>query len=218
MSLRLGISMRVVSNETYPEERDSLSRDWSAYLSRVLPGVTLVPLLNQPDAVIPLVTSLKLQGIILSGGNNLGEFPRRDATEKKLLSFAVAHRLPVLGVCRGLQLLNVFFGGTLSKEIHKKSLENHRNTLHPIQLVSHTPMAKLSRLATLRVNSFHDQGVMEAELARALRVFAKTAGGVVEGLYHPKKPIVGIEWHPERKSPSRAFDRRLLEYLFTHAR
>lgn len=197
--------MRVVSNDAYPEERDALSRDWPRYLSQIFPEVIVVPLLNQPDAVVPLIKSLKLQGIILSGGNGLGRFPLRDATEKNILTYALAHALPVLGVCRGFQFLNVFFGGKLEKGIHKKSFEDHRSTIHSVTLEDGK---------NLRVNSFHNQGVMEAGISPHLRIFASTKGGVVEGLYHPKKPIIGVQWHPERKSPSAVFDRKLIKRLF----
>ena len=66
----------------------------------------------------------------------------------------------------------------------------------------------------LKVNSFHRQGIIEKCLSDKFDIFAKTRKGTVEGFYHRRYPIIGIQWHPERKSPSRTFDRMLIKNIF----
>lgn len=210
--MKIGITMRITKNETYPEVRDALSRDWAVYLGRLFPHSMLVPLINEPRRIVQYVKGLKLDALVLSNGNNWEEFPERDETEKKLVAYALKKNTPVLGVCRGFQALNVIFGGKIEKNIARRRT-NHAGTQHSVILMK-GPMRKFSKSTILKVNSYHRQGVTVSGVAKPLRIFAHTEDGVAEGFYHPTKPIVGIQWHPERRSPSHDFDRKLIRKLF----
>lgn len=210
--MRIGITMRVVKNETYSEVRDALSRDWTVYFRRLFPHAILIPIINEPRRILRQVKELKLDAFVLSNGNDWGEFPERDETEKRLVVYALRKNIPVLGVCRGFQVLNIIFDGKIEKNI-ARGRANHAGTRHEVSL-SESPFRKYSKSKILKVNSYHHQGVVVSGVAKSLRIFAQTTDGVVEGFYHPTKPIVGIQWHPERKSPSQHFDRKLILNLF----
>ena len=215
MPLRIGITMRVVRNDAYPEERDALSRDWPVYINRVLPGATLILLANRPDSAVRTIKDLEIDGIILSGGNDWGKALERDRTEEEIVRYCLKRGLPVLGVCRGMQALNFLLGGQLERDIRKASKENHAGTIHNIYIKEGGIFQKLAKGTVERVNSFHEHGVLAGEAAPQLEIFAMSKGGVIEGICHRTKPVIGIQWHPERKNGKAAsFDKQLINNLF----
>lgn len=120
--------------------------------------------------------------------------PERDASEFALLDLFCTAKKPILGICRGLQTINVYFGGTLKQDITGHSQEQGVDRMHPVR----TEMSFLSPLCGERsvVNSAHHQAV--CRLGRDLRAVQWAMDGVVEGLCHKSLPIWGVQWHPER--------------------
>lgn len=209
----IGITMRVTENESYSEERDALSKDWYRYIAKILPRAVLVPLLNQPERVIKTVEALKIRGIILSSGGDWGTVPDRDKTEKNLIDYCFKRQIPILGVCRGMQVLNVVLGGRVEEDILLETKEKHIRVKHRV-IVSQKPFKEWLNTDKVLINSFHKQGIVLRRVAKQFMVFMQTASGVVEGIYHRNKPIIGIQWHPERNNPGASFDRRLIKTLF----
>lgn len=128
--------------------------------------------------------------------------PGRDTMEQKLLKAALAADKPVLGICRGLQLMNAVLGGTLWQDIPTQfpSETNHRMAApygraeHTVQVNPELPFGNLP--LTLGVNSCHHQGIRE--LAPELKVWAKAPDGLVEAVYLPGKRYArAVQWHPE---------------------
>ena len=195
------VTLRIADNPTYVERRDALAHDWSALFADydILP--ILVPNAGRdPSAYL----SLGAGGLLLTGGDDMGPpgAPTvRDATEFRLLEGALAQGLPVLGVCRGLQVINRHFGGQVATSLPEPHVGDHDVTL--------------DNGAVQRVNSFHNQGVMAAGLSPQLRAFARTGDGVIEGLRHPGLPVTAVQWHPERPSPSAGLDKTLIEEWLT---
>ena len=146
-NLKIGISMRIMNETTYIESRDALSHDWSSLLEELEFIPVFIP--NSLSDVSKFLEKMDLDGIILSGGDSMGNFPLRDQNENKILQYAISKKIPLLGVCRGMQLLNLFFNGT----IETNSTESHVGSPHIISLFG--SFKNLSDLKSTHVNSFH---------------------------------------------------------------
>lgn len=204
---KIGISQRVEVIEEYEERRDCLDQRWGPLLRSL--GYVPIPLFNQVDEVDDYADTLDLDGILLTGGNDLDTLedgsnvaPERDSFERRLLYYAIERDLPVLGVCRGAQLVNVYFGGSLSP------VEGHVATTHEISIttssIPDTPQSA-------KTNSYHNYGIKTDGLAAQMKAIARTEDATIEWIEHETHPITAIIWHPERDSPSGALDRRIIQ-------
>lgn len=159
-----------------------------------------------------------LDGLVLSGGNAVDPrrygqvneglcrtvIPQRDELEYEAFRFCRERSLPVLGVCRGIQFLNVACGGSMLQDLpittvlHEAVGETSR--FHPIEVLAGTRLASIAGPhKSLRVNSRHHQGLRLEHLAPGLRASALASDGVVEGLEGTGDPfLLGIQFHPER--------------------
>ena len=131
--------------------------------------------------------------------------PLKDEIEVRLLRHAVRREIPILGICRGSQLLNVVCGGTLYGDVQKEKgskrphidLENYDTYRHPVTVIPGTPLAGWYRRKTLRVNSYHHQGIRK--LAPRFKPMGHADDGLIEAYYDPEGPfVVGLQFHPER--------------------
>jgi gamma-glutamyl-gamma-aminobutyrate hydrolase PuuD len=131
--------------------------------------------------------------------------PLKDEIEIRLLRYAMRHKLPILGICRGAQLLNVVCGGTLYGDVQKEKdsklqhidYQHYDTHRHSIKVVPGTPLEQWYRRRTLRVNSYHHQGIRR--LASRFKPMAFAKDELIEGYYDPKADfLVGLQFHPER--------------------
>lgn len=149
----------------------------------------------------------RCDGLLLPGGGDLepwrygqantasrGLEPRRDALELLLLDRFTALEKPVLGICRGLQSINVFFGGTLVQDLSGHSAVDGADRLHSVR----TAASFLSRICgeEALVNSAHHQAADRP--GSGLEAVQWAMDGVVEALEHRTLPVWGVQWHPER--------------------
>ncbi|ASX26843.1 gamma-glutamyl-gamma-aminobutyrate hydrolase family protein [Candidatus Williamhamiltonella defendens] len=211
---RIGITQRVMKHTRYNEVMDCLDTHWTKLLTSM--DMLLIPLpLMPPDFTPEMWKALKLDGLILSGGNTLVDFsdetdppeslsPERDAYEKALLNAAISNEIPVFGVCRGLQLINIYFGGQLVR------IKGHAGARH--RLI--TEKNNASFLLPSEVNSFHDFAVPRRDLGDDLIALAHDAEGNVEAFCHTHHKILAIMWHPEREIPPFKSDRQLIKGHF----
>jgi putative glutamine amidotransferase len=207
--IRLGLTQRVEIVAGRDERRDCLDQAWTRLLTAH--GFFPIPLPNCTEDVETCVKDLALQGVVLTGGNDLGHLPgaatcapERDRFELRLLEVCSNRELPVLGVCRGLQVLVSAAGGELVR------VANHVGRLHGIR--SH-PQQGIPLSDREQVNSFHEFGVSADALGRDLVPVAFAPDGSVEAAVHNRLPQWGIMWHPER-SPHDERDVELLRALF----
>lgn len=131
----------------------------------------------------------------------------RDRFELELVSMALARDLPLLGICRGMQMINLALGGDLvqdipglvSEQVSHNDPQRPRDALaHPVQLEPHSQLAGICGCASLNVNSFHHQAV--GKLGNGVEVTARAEDGVVEGLELPdRRFVLGVQWHPESR-------------------
>ena len=123
--------------------------------------------------------------------------PLKDEIEIRLLRHALRRELPILGICRGSQLLNVVCGGTLYGDVQKEKgshrphidYHNYDTYRHPVTIVPGTPLARWYRRKTLRVNSYHHQGIRE--LAPRFQPMAHADDGLIEAYYDPEADFRG---------------------------
>lgn len=182
----------------------------------------------------------KLDGLILTGGGDIqtsrfngvesdtvgGVSRERDELELQLVRQALQADLPLLGICRGLQVLNVALGGTLFTDIPAQfptTLQhNNLSTLRPRDFIAHQvtvlPGSRLSmilKLTQLDVNSRHHQAVKD--VAEGMLVSARAVDGLIEALEIPgKRFVLGVQWHPENLQHSMQH-RALFEALIQSA-
>ena len=210
--MRVAISQCIVENASYPERRDALDQEWARYLFRVLPDAVLIPAPNALESVQTWIESVSPDALILTGGNDWGSAVDRDRTETELVRWCRARSRPILGVCRGLHVLNTLLGGGLCPDLEGRTGRRHVAEDHAITITGR-PFEEWAG-SSLIVNSFHAQGVLEEQLAEGLHAFALADAGVVEGLVHAREPILAVQWHPERPNRARDFDLRLLADFF----
>lgn len=225
--MRIGLSMRTFSTGSYVEHRDGLAQDWASFIEKLEYTPIFIP--NSLLKVNEFLSNLSLDMIILTGG---GECPvqleratkdiqnNRNFTEKALIEYSVANQTPLLGVCRGFQLINTFFGGTFTQGLTgtEQISGNHVATEHKVFFVEQD-WSDLIRANQLQVNSFHDDGILVSQLASCLDITAVSdeESSLVEGFRHKFLPISGIQWHPERSNTSLEFDRLLIKKMISRA-
>lgn len=202
--------------------------------SLVAAGAVPVVLPVAPDDVVEHYADL-CDGFVFSGGDDVdprfyGEAPspeidvfntERDASELLLLKMAVRAGKPVLGICRGLQVMNVAFGGTLIQDLlseREQTLQHiqkvpRMKTSHSVHVLTDSRLyAILEGRESLYVNSLHHQAIKT--LAGELRAVAFAPDGVIEAAEHVSNDrILGIQWHPESMA---AGGDVLMHRLFCH--
>jgi len=198
--------MRVTNAHDYHEPRDSISHDWITHL--VSWGMRPMPVPNIGCGAVDYVSALAPALLILSGGEDLGVSPLRDETEMSLLSRALDTGLPVLGVCRGLQLMNTHFGGRLGK------IDGHVAQPHDVSFDGAWTELYGNKA---QVNSYHNCRIAPNELAPTLHATGLDDDGNVEAAIYPGLPLAGVMWHPERDGAPIG-DRRLIDALIAEGK
>ncbi|NPA30747.1 MAG: gamma-glutamyl-gamma-aminobutyrate hydrolase family protein [Chloroflexi bacterium] len=212
------------------------------YAAQAMP--MLVPLSTPVEQVLEVWWPLA-DGLLLAGGGDIDParfhgqphpkvdevYPDRDAVEITLARRAVAEGVPVLAICRGIQVLNVALGGTLYTDIpdqlpdaviHRGQGPLRHLCAHPVHLEAASRLAAILGTTDLCVNSFHHQGIKD--LAPGLRAVAWSECGLIEAVEVPEHPFaIGVQWHPElmarqEHEPMQALFRAFAQAARTRAR
>jgi len=151
----------------------------------------------------------------------------RDDFELKLLDYAVKNRMPVLGICRGLQLANVYFGGTLFPDCEEAGFRAHKpqsgqDCVHPVSIEKGTLLHKICGADTAVVNSSHHQAADKH--GRGLKVSARSEDGVIEAMEledNSENFFLLVQWHPERMAensgpPASGILKQFIKSIKTH--
>ncbi len=171
--------------------------------------LVLVPVFDD----IPRIAEL-VDGLMVPGGGDIPpeyynetvmvpaaclEFTKRDRTDFELALLREMHKRqkPVLGICYGMQLINVLFGGSLYQDIgHQTGCgQGHKQGQHGIRITRSFPAG--FQPLSLTINSNHHQAVKT--VGSGLEVFAEAEDGIIEGIYYVRHPfLAGVQWHPEQ--------------------
>lgn len=217
--------------------KDGLSCIAETYVQSVVKAggaPVLIPVITDMEALTVIVSGL--DGLLMSGGGDInplyvGEEPVpqlqdvdtfRDEFDLILLRLATNRQLPVMGICRGHQLINVAFSGSVYQDIHSQheaTLFKHSQTM-PREQASHSVRITdtssrlfdiLKKEPDIFVNSFHHQAVKD--IAPEFKETAVAPDGINEAMEHPEKEIFSVQWHPEAMA---ANDDELMLELFRH--
>jgi gamma-glutamyl-gamma-aminobutyrate hydrolase PuuD len=194
----IAVSQGVTVVASRGERRDFLDQAWTRLLAAC--GLTALPAPTDVDTALALCAAAPIAGVLLTGGNNLaaygGDAPERDATEAALIDMAQEKALPVLGVCRGMQVIQHRYG----------------IPLQPVE--GHVARSQINLIEGERVevNSYHNFGATQTRAP--LEPWAFAEDGVVKAVRHPGERIIGVMWHPERLDPFAARDIELFRRFF----
>lgn len=192
-----------------------------AYIKSIHDGggtAVILPVTEAKDALVSAVS--QLDGLLLSGGADVnpllyGQQPeplmedlliRRDAFERSVLQVAEACQIPVLGICRGLQMINVHYGGSLYQDLSRMDVKALKHSqghspevgTHSLSVDPESFIGPLYGSKTL-VNSFHHQGIKD--LAPSFKACAWSEDGLIEAIESHGEPLIlGLQWHPEMMS------------------
>lgn len=191
---KIGITLRVENIVKFNEKRDAISHDWVNFLEKANVLPIFIP--NTLKDTKNFLEEMKLDGVIMSGGDNKGDDIYRDRTEREIIEYAMEKEIPLLGICRGMQVINYYFGGNQRTTNDLKHVNKH----HKI-LIIENEIQKYFQKKEIEVNSFHNNLIDKNTVGKNLEIFAiSEIDNTVEGFYHKKFPILGIMWHPERKN------------------
>lgn len=170
-----------------------------------------------------------LDGVVLPGGADVspelyGEVPAdttqvahyggQDAAEIAVIRDCIELGIPMLAICRGLQLLNVACEGTLTQHLDTAAID-HVNSLHTVEISGSSRTGTAIGTLTPMVSSYHHQGV--AKLGRGLRVVGRADDGVIEAIEHHRAPIIAVQWHPEDNAATLDSDQALFDWVVREA-
>jgi putative glutamine amidotransferase len=197
----VAVSQRVDAYPDLGEWRDALDQRLGDFLLKA--GYLLVPVPNILSTVVPENEEVLTQwlacvmpsAIVLSGGNDVGSVKARDRTEVSLLRYAEVEQIPVLGICRGMQMMVVHAEG----ELH--AVTGHVRTRH----VLHGEIAR-------DVNSYHDFALTACPSGYV--VLARSGDDEIEAIRHRSLPWEGWMWHPEREIDFHPDDIARIRMLF----
>lgn len=215
----IGITAGITQEETgmmLGYRRSYVAEDYVKVIEKCGGVPFILPVVSNPEVIATFAE--KIDGLLLSGGNDIDpcyyqEEPQqklqttlseRDAFEWELLKVVRQRRRPILGICRGFQLINIFYQGSLYQDLSYRLEKTYRHDqqTNPSQATHQVKISPFSRLyeifqkETLRVNSFHHQILKEVKAP--LKVSATALDGVVEAIEDPTYPyLIGLQWHPE---------------------
>ena len=170
---------------------DFLDHYWLNFFDKKKYEFLLVP--NSTKLATKLIKNNKnIDLIIIPGGNDLFEKSKistsRLKVERLLINFSIAKKIPLLGVCRGMQHINHYFGGSLSK------IKGHMRKSHNVYLKDNLFLKE-----RMIVNSYHNFGIKKINVAKKFKILAVDSNNNIEMFEHEQKKIIGVMWHPERE-------------------
>lgn len=204
-----------------------LNRDYALMVERAGGVPVLLPVFEEKQSAAALTA--RLDGLILSGGGDVIALKesnernraayKRSFSESAVLEAAAQAGVPILGICRGMQQINVFSGGTLWDDLltelpgalnHQRGKKDGKFR-HEIELQAGSQLSEILGCRIISVNSSHHQAVKK--IGRGLRICASAVDGVVEALESENPHIWAVQWHPERLGEHPAGSRMIASFV-----
>lgn len=205
---KIVLTQRLAENDSYKETREALDIQYAKLIKEA--GFLPIVLPYEVD-FRDYFFEFDIDGIVLTGGNDLNSLnpntlsEQRDKYEKSLITYAIDHNIPILGTCRGLQILAEYFGSTFKK------VTDHVAVYHKLHINENSKYA--DRLTQLNeVNSFHHFAV--EKLGKELICSATSYDGTIEAMEHEKYKIFAQMWHTERENPFEKNEVALIQGFF----
>jgi|TARA_Y100000389_G_scaffold201899_1_gene245729 N5-(cytidine 5'-diphosphoramidyl)-L-glutamine hydrolase len=205
----VGVTQRIDKIDSYNEVRDALDQrlvEWilkAGFIPVPIPNglVNMESLESDQSFIFEWLTKMRIDVLLLSGGNDIGTVPKRDLLEKSLLFWAEKNKKPVLGLCRGMQLMGVYFGSELI------DVKGHVRTEHQLQMNDN-----IEKMFPNVVNSYHNQALKDCP--DEFKIIAKAKDGNIEAMSHKELPWEAWMWHPERESEFNIYSINRIKQLF----
>lgn len=208
----MGVKLRPIIGITTSFKKSRQSLDWEYVKATDKAGAIPLPLpiLEEPASLEGLMS--QIHGLIFTGGPDLLDTPlakelvaeERKKFEEHILDMALGRGMPILGICYGMQFINYHLGGTLYEDLPTRvgnmvTHDSEEGAIHPIEVFKDTILYSILKRDTLKVNSYHHDGVKD--LARGLRASAKAPDGVIEAMEPQGESsfLLCFQWHPERE-------------------
>lgn len=189
----IAVSQRIDFIATRGEIRDALDQRLIQFIEEC--GYLSIPVPNSTKCLNEWMEKIKPDGIILSGGNNIGEYRSRDQVERYLIKYAKERKQPLLGICRGFQMLANEHGAKLYK------VDNH-------VAIRHTVFGEIDK----EVNSYHEYAIRECP--EGFQITSRAIDGAIESIEHKSLPWEAWMWHPEREIQFNNDDKIRVQNLF----
>lgn len=220
------MKMAIIARSRYYETNNNLRKEIfikNYYIECLMKlGILLIPILseNNMEQIVDYCDALLITG----GPNNIypayyGEQPDSNIEYridefplvKKAVTLFSKVEKPILGICAGIQELNVIFGGTLYKNIpnHYLTEKTSTNTMHTVRIEKNSFLYKVYNRESITVNSYHHQAIKD--LAPNFSVSAVSSDGYIEGI--EKGNLIGVQWHPEIMNDLNFFEKFINEYI-----
>ena len=199
MIKKILISQRLDEVGIFNEKRNNLD---VRYLE-IFEKLNLIPILIPNNIILAkkIIKNVKVSGIILSSGGDALKKDIRYDTEILLLNYAKRNDIPLLGICRGAQAINIYFGGRI------KAIPNHVRKKHTLK-------SDLTNKKNIKTNCYHDYGIKSDYLGKNLHVLGTSSDDSIELFKHKSKKIIGMMWHPERFKKLREFELKIFKGFF----
>ena len=205
---KIAVTQRLVENESYYEIREALDINYC----RLIQACGLLPIILPYEVNFEqYFNEFNLDGVLFTGGNDLYSVnsnelsKKRDQFERKLLSYCIEHDIPILGACRGMQLIADFFGSSL------KRVDGEISTRDGLVVNQESKYANyLHKLVS--VNSYHNFSI--DQLSEELIVSAVNSKGIIKAIEHKKYKIFCVMWHSEREEKFNDDEIRLIRDFF----
>ena len=205
----IAITQRLDEVSDYGETRESLDINWGRFIN----NLSYIPCpLSSAINIHDFFEQNPFHGVLFSGGNNLSSLKpsklstSRDHFETKLISFCLSKKIPILGVCRGMQIIAQYFNGKI------EPIDGHVKTHH--NLVNNKASKWIKELNAIKtVNSFHDYSVSSVPQEFIVSSVDETTNGI-EAIEHKKLPVFCQMWHPERTVPFSIEESQLIKKFF----